>query len=392
MSSPIIMTYSDAYSHCLRFLEGRGPAPRSVICGAIRAAYQTVMDAHDWPALTRNHRIQLKASVTTGTITYDKTGGSSERLLTFSSEVVPTDAADYSVRIDDVVCDIEQYLSSTTVKLDSVMCPGADVDEGTSYTLYKRWYALPSDFIGMTNPVSENSALGREVSMTEMLHKDRLSPSSGHVSCYAVGERPDVYGGLKALFVWPAVSSDATLDIIINRQARTLRHSGHAAGDYAGTVTVSAGSANVTGNSSTFVSSMEGAILRFGTTSVRPDWEYGDNMFKEQRSIRTVSSADGAAAIVLDAVTSLAHSTVRYRITDPVDLAPQAHNAFLRYCEYNLGVARNLGGTREMKLDAEDTLIAAMGAVVTSRFDPAENAGLHLFPGTIPAGVWDETA
>lgn len=388
MSSPILMTYGDAYSHCLRFMEDRGPAPRSVISGAIRAAYQTVMDAHDWPVLTRNHRIQLKASVSTGTVTFDLTGGSSERLLTFSDAVVPTDAADYSVRFDGIVCDIEQYLSSTTVSLDTVMCPGADVAAGTSYILYKRWYALPPDFLGMTNPVSENSVIGKEVSMAEMLRLDRLSSSSGNVSCYAIGERPDTYG-YKALFVWPVVSSNATLDLIINRQARTLRHSGHAPGDIAGTVTVAAGSASLTGNSSSFVSSMEGAILRFGTSTMRPDWEYGDNMYKEQRSIRTVNAATGAAAVTLDAVASLTHTTVRYRVSDPIDLCQQAHNAFLRYCEYHLGVARGLSGTAKMKMDAEDTLIAAMGATVTSRFDAVENMGINLFPGTSPPGVWD---
>lgn len=384
MSAPILMTYADAFSHCRRFMERRGPAAPAVIRGAIGAAYQSVMNAHDWPALTKNHRIQLKATQTTGSVVFDLTGGSSERLLTLTDETFPTDAADYAIRFDGIVCDIEQYLTTTTVQLDTVMCPGADV-ASTSYTLYPRWYALPSDFMSLTVPMAENWSLGSEITMTKMLQMDRLVPSTGNIIHFAVAGRPDTYG-LKAIFVWPAASSDATLDFIYDRRPRNLRYSGHEADDYAGTVTVSADSTSVTGTSSAFATSMEGAILRFGTTAKRPDWEYGDQPYKEQRSIRVVNSASGAAAITLDANSSLGHTTVRYRITDPIDLHQEAHNAFLRFCEYNLGIARNLSETDKMLARANDALLDAMAAANPTREDPMSDMSLsNLYPGTT---VW----
>ena len=122
---------------------------------------------------------------------------------------------------------------------------------------------------------------------------DRQHASTGEIIHFAIGERPDVIGA-KALFLWPVPTSDGTLDFIYDRRPRNLRHSGHAAGDIAGSVTVASGSAALTGTSTAFTASMDGAILRFGTTSVRPDWEYGDNPYVEQRAIRSVNAADGA--------------------------------------------------------------------------------------------------
>ena len=382
MNSPLIMTYADAVSHCERYMEGRGNAGKASVRGAIRAAYQSIANAHDWPALTRNWRIQTTGTQTTGTVVYDKMGGASERLLTLTGATFPTDAAEHSIRFDGIVCDINQWLSTTTVQLDSVMCPGADV-ASTSYTLYPRWYALPLDFMCMTAPMDESSSIGTKVTMTEMLRLDRQHASTGEIIHFAIGERPDVLGA-KALFVWPALTSDATLDFIYDRRPRNLRHSGiRAAGDVAGTVTVAASSTLVTGTGSSFTSSMDGAILRFGTATVRPDWEYGDNPYVEQRSIRSVNSADGVGAITLDSAAAGSHTTVRYRITDQVDIHQETHNAFLRFCEYHLTIARNLPDPEKKLGMARDALIDAMEAAVPTRYDPSSEISLsNIFPGT----------
>ncbi len=381
----LILAYADAYAHCLRFMEGMGPAPASVVRGAIGEAYQTVMNAHDWPFLTGNYRIQLQAPYSTGTVVYDHTGGSSERLLTLTDGTFPSDAADWSVRLDGVVCDVEQYIDSTHVTLDSVMNPGADV-ASTTFTLYQRWYALPNDFIAMTPPITENSLFGKPVTMTKILRLDRQSYSSGNISCYAIGERPDVHGDM-AIFPWPTAAAAASLDFIYIRRPRALRHCGHKPGDIAGTVTVAADSTALTGTNSTFVSSMQGALLRFGTTSVRGDWEFGDNPYTEQRTIRAVNATNGAAAITLASVAAQTHTTVRYRVTDPIDVHQEAHNTFLRYCEYHMGIARHLPDLDKMRRRADEALILAMAATNTTREDPGDSVSYSsLFPGTTE---WD---
>ena len=381
----LILAYSDAFSHCMRFMEGHGPASPAVVRGAIGEAYQTVMNAHDWPFLTGNYRIQLQAPYSTGTVVYDHTGGSSERLLTLTDGTFPTDAADWSVRLDGVVCDVEQYIDSTHVTLNAVMNPGADV-ASTTFTLYQRWYALPNDFIAMTPPITENWLFGRPVTMTQILRLDRQSYSTGNISRYAIGERPDVHGD-KAIFVWPTPAAAASLDFIYIRRPRALRHCGHKAGDIAGTVTVASGSADVTGTSSTFASTMQGALLRFGTASVRGDWEFGDNPYAEQQTIRTANATSGAAAITLTAVAAQTHTTVRYRVTDPIDVHQEAHNVFKRYCEYHLGVARHLPDLDKMRRRADEALILAMAATNTTREDPMASISYsNIFPGTTE---WD---
>ena len=387
MTTPILLTYSDAVAHCRRFMEGRGNAGKSVIRGAIMNAYTTLTNAFDWTALTGNGRIHLKGTQTTGTIVYDHTGGSSERLVTLSGTGAefPTEAADYAIRFNGVVSDIERYVDSTHVTLDTVMNPGADV-ASTSYVLYPRWYALPADFVAMYDPAAEDWQIGTEVTMSHMMRLDRLAPSTGSIVHFAIGQRADTYG-YKALYTWPAASSDATLDFIYYRRPRNLRHSGHESVDYTGTISVTSGSPTVTGTSTSFATSMNGAVIRFGTSSVRPDWEYGDNPYKEQRSIRSVNSTTG---ITLDANASITHTNVRYRITDPIDLHQEAHTAFLRYCEYNMGIGRGLDGTAKMLVIAENALKLAMAGSSTTRSDPVYRqpyAGLYPAPGGVDFSV-----
>lgn len=382
MSAPLILAYSDAYAHCMRFMEGHGPASPAVVRNAVAEAYQTIMGAHDWPFLTGNHRIQLQAPQSTGTVVYDHTGGSSERLLTLTGDTFPTDAADWSIRLDGVVCDVAQYIDTTHVTLDVVMNPGVDV-ASTTFKLYQRWYALPNDFIAMMQPISENWLFGREVTMTQMLQLDRQTQSSGSITHYAVAERPDAHG-YKAIFVWPTPGSAASMDFIYIRRPRALRHCGHATGDIAGLVTVSSGSTALTGASSTFIASMQGALIRFGTTSVRGDWEFGDNPYVEQQTIRAVGSA---TALTLAADAGAAHTSVRYRITDPIDVHQEAHNAFKRYCEYHLSIARHLPDLEKTRKRAEDALLSAMGATNTTRSDPLDAVSYGaVFPGTTE---WD---
>ena len=267
----------------------------------------------------------------------------------------------------------------------TVMNPGADV-ASTSYVLYPRWYALPADFVAMYDPAAEDWQIGTEVTMSHMMRLDRLAPSTGSIVHFAIGQRADTYG-YKALYTWPAASSDATLDFIYYRRPRNLRHSGHESVDYTGTISVTSGSPTVTGTSTSFATSMNGAVIRFGTSSVRPDWEYGDNPYKEQRSIRSVNSTTG---ITLDANASITHTNVRYRITDPIDLHQEAHTAFLRYCEYNMGIGRGLDGTAKMLVIAENALKLAMAGSSTTRSDPVYRqpyAGLYPAPGGVDFSV-----
>ena len=238
------------------------------------------------------------------------------------------------------------------------MNPGADV-ASSSITIYPRWYILPADFMSMHAPATETSwSFGEYRPPSEILGLDRWNDTTGTLRYYTIQEAPDLYGSM-ALFPWPPADEDATNDFIYKRRPRTLRYTGHDASDYAGTITVTAGSDTVAGSGTSFSSDHVGSILRISSSSSRPTGIEGDNPYVEERSIKAVASA---TSLTLDAAVTTSRSSVKYVITDPVDIGQVAHNAFLRLVEKHLAILRNLKDRTSIELLAERELQAAKGA------------------------------
>lgn len=360
---PALLTYADAIDLLVDFMAGQGvEVSQPAVRRAIHAAYEDIANAHRWGCLSRHGRIFANARYTTGTaLVYDHTGGSNEREATLTGGVFPSWAADGAIRFgsSDLVCDVQTRESDTVVTLNAVMNPGQDVT-ATSYVLYQRWIRLPSDFLAFTGPFTETSwQLGEELSLGEMLGMDRYNSSSGDTIYFSVGEVPDLYGQ-KALYIYPQMDSLRSIDFSYLRQPRELRYSGHDAADYAGTITVTAGSDALTGTTTSFTSSHVGSIVRIGTSgTVLPSGRFGESPFSEERSILAVSDATNAT---LDADVTTSRSDVKYRITDPIDIGRVAHNAFLRLAEKHLAIARKLEHFTRISDVADRALLEAMGA------------------------------
>jgi hypothetical protein len=342
VTAPRLLTFCDVQDTLEALCSGYGvSAPPDVLKRCVLDAYNEVVSLHDWSCLYRNGRIQLHAPQTTGTVTFDLTGGTYERQLTLAGSTWPTWAEDAAVRFGDIVCDIESRKSSTVVTLDATMCPGTDV-ASTTYTLYPRWYRLPSDCVSISRPHGETSwAIGECISPEQMLSLDRYEDCTGDIEYYAVAAAPDLYGQM-ALYVHPASDADKTFDFLYKRRPRDLRYSGKETACTAGTIAVTAGSATVTGTSTTFDASMVGSIFRIGTSTTNPPTGVeGQYPWVDERCVIDVTSA---TSLTLDAAVTTTRSGVKYRISDPIDLDVSLHNAFQRLCERNLARARNVDG------------------------------------------------
>jgi len=333
MSAAELHTYEDAIAALDDFLQGHVAGhPTSSMRRNIQEAYNDIATAHDWSFLQVLGRVQLVAPQTDGSVAYDHTGGATcERQLTLTpddAETWPTNAQDYSVRVDDLVCDIERRYSDTVVQLDAMVCPGADVAAGTTYSCWPRWYPLPSDFISMAETMDEtwDWGLGVQISMREMQQRTRYDTDTGDVKRYAIGPAPDLHG-VMALFVDPASDTTETLDFPYKRRPRQIRYTGTDTNDRAGTITLDSSSATVAGTDTAFTSAHVGAIIRTaGDTTYHPTGLEGAYPWVEQRSIIAVASATSAT---LDAAPSASHSSVKYTISDPIDLDVAAYRAFL---------------------------------------------------------------
>lgn len=359
MSAPQIITYRDAIDAAVDFLSGNaGSAASKDVRRCVHSALREVTDANDWSFLHKHGRIHLHAAETC-TITYDHTGGTVERKLTIGTGSWPSWAVDAVVRIGDVVSYVATRESATVLTLDSVLNPGADIAAGTSCTIYPNYYALPTDFRSFDGPWGENSwSLGIGLSPSEMMAMDRFESSTGTIAYYCVRAIDDLIGTL-GLFIAPASDADETIDFLYSRRPRQLRYSGHDTVDTAGTISVTAGSAAVTGSGTHFETRMIGSVLRVGqdTTHI-PEGLSGQYPFDDERTIIAVT---GATAATLDANIVTARSAVKYCISDPIDIDSSAQNAFFRCLEKHLAIARNMKTKAEAIQLYNEALFLAKG-------------------------------
>lgn len=358
MPSAELFTYGDAIAALDDFAQGQSAGQMSSsLRRNILAAYREIAEVHDWSFLIVSGRVQLVVAQTTGTVVYDATGGATcERQLTLTGATWPSDVVDYSIRFDDIVCDIERRYSDTVVSLDSMICPGADV-ASTTYSLWPRYYRLPSDFMSMaeTEDETEDWGLGEYVSMETIHHRNRYETDTGDICCYSIGPAPDLHG-VMALYVLPASDATETLDFTYKRKLRQLRYTGTDANDKVGTIALAADSTTVTGTTTAFTSRHVGSVLRTAGNSDLPTGIEGTNPWVEQRSIIAVASATSAT---LDAYPTAAHSSVKYCISDPIDLDASAYEAFLWLAKKYLATERRFKDMQIIEQGYRDALFRA---------------------------------
>lgn len=332
---PQIHTYGDVLDALDGWLQARGSsgANQAMVRRVVQDSYMEFPSLHDWTSLQANGRIMLQAPYSTGTVAYDHTGGVYERELTLTDGVWPTWAEDAAVRVGDIVCDVALRKSDTVVTLDETMNPGADVAAGTSFELWKRWYALPNDFVSFWGPLESSTySFGQYVSPSDMLWNDTFNDASSEPRYYTIMPLQDAYGTL-GLYLSYATDTTTPMNFIYKRRPRSIRYSGHEAADYAGSITTTNGSTSVVGAGTSFSSSHAGSIIRISSsTASRPTGMEGLQPFDDQRSIVSVESALG---ITLDAATT-SRNGVKYVISDPLDIESGAYQLFIALCKKNL--------------------------------------------------------
>lgn len=336
MTKPQVFAYQDLLEAMDDFVQALGASSKqSQNRRAIEEAYREVAGSHDWSFLHVTGRVLVKAPQGTGTVTFDYTGGEYERMLQLEGATWPDWVENACIRFNDTVCDVELMKSSTVVTLDAQMCPLENV-EATTYSLFPRWYILPSDFVSMDRPMDASNAwkLGEVRSISEILELLHNDTSTGDTDYYAVGPAPDLYGSM-ALYIWPPSDATEALTFPYKRRPRELRYSGLDIGtDAAGTVSVTAGDNEVTGSGSAFDVEMAGSLLRIGSSTTRlPTGIVGGTRYAEQRVIHR---APTATRILLDTTVETTRDNVRYTITDPLDVDVAAYDAVVACARRNL--------------------------------------------------------
>lgn len=332
----MLTTYQDMVSRLRDFLGGNTDATVSrdvkrVIAQAIK----------DWPGLHRwswywsKAAMFLRATYDTGTVAYDHTGGTYERMVTLTSGTWPTWAAEGTVAIDDVRYRVATRESGTVITLHADQNPGADVSSGTDYTLMQDTYTLPADFSGSLTPLVPSSRNFHYLPPSRWHRSSRLNGQSGTPTRYTMFQSPD-YPDRLALAVEPYPTSAETLDCLYQRKPREPRTEKESTG----TITVSSGATSVAGSGTVFTQAHVGCVLRLGTATTEPTGNEGSSPYAEELIVRKVTST---TALELYSAAASAHTAVKYTLSDPIDVRPNAmESAFIRYCESILATARHM--------------------------------------------------
>ena len=359
MSTPFIATYEDVIDRLGDWLRGRnvaaGGARQEVVRQAVEASLRAIANERDWSAFKRHYRIALDGVYNTGTIAYD----SSTYTVTLTGGTWPSWAAQGELYAGSVISDVDTRVSDTVLTLKSPRVPTADIDAGSSYTLGRSWYILPPEFAGAWTP-SEKTAwfIGRHVTLDEIHMLRKYRAISGTVQKWAIGPAPDYYGSM-ALYVHPWASSDSAEDFVAKFRPRDLTVSGKETWNSQGTVSCTADSTAVTGDSTDFRSAMEGAIIRFSSGSTAPTSQTGNNPYVFQQSITSVTTTTG---LTLSAAASSTLSDVDYRVSDPVDMPAYLFDVFVARCKMQLAYDCGMDWPQNMKTHYQTALTEAKKA------------------------------
>lgn len=332
-----LWTFQDAIDQVLDINVGRDASPQNLRMAkrAVIEAYRDLPEKHSWRYFGRTLKLTTSPAQTEGTLAYDHTGGTHERLVTLTGGAVPDDAVFYELIVAGVRYEIEDRKSSTTFTLSERSNPGQDIAPGTGYTLVRDSYPLPDDFgkLGRLTDVQAPGARLWEVSLDEATVQNRFVRTINQPYSYAIFQSPKYPGGL-AIKLAPSPTDQRTYDAVYYARPRPLK----VENECEGSVSVSSGGTSVTGSETRFSQNHVGAIIRFGTADSLPTGIFGSvgvsnqsNPYQFQSVIKSVASA---TSLELATPAPQSFSDVKYTISDRLDLeAGSMLTYFMRLCE-----------------------------------------------------------
>jgi hypothetical protein len=365
-----LATFQDAIEQVLDAVVGgdADPRRRRNAARAVREALRDLANYRNWSCYYRRVMLATVAQQTDGTLAYDHTGGSSERLVTLSGATVDSSVELAELIIGNVRYEVEKYLSSTTFTLSERANPGADVAAGTSYTLVRPTYSLPDDFGAMGQLLDPQSA-GRvlsEVTLEEALQIDRTVRTAGLPWAYAFARHPRYAGGRSLRFA-PSPTTARTYDAIY--RARPLPLLVELEDD--GLVSITSGSPTVTCDTAgTFTQQHVGCVLRLSADNSNPPTTAAGNLqdvvnpYTFQGVVRSVESS---TSLTLEQAADQTLGPVCYTLSSRLDLEAGAMlNALLKMAEARMASIEGRDDWAERKKEAVEALQVAAEADLTS--------------------------
>ena len=344
------LTYYDAIEHLIAASFG-GPqdAEQKDLRTALQRAYREVSTIRDWRFYHTHGRIVFNPRWE-GTVTYNE---DTREFTRVSGDPFPMYADRCNLRINNVVCRIQKRVSGNVLLADSVVKFPQEVLSAKTALLYQSLYDLPDDFRNIDTPMDQNKWTYFTYVEPDMAMKiESTADLQGPPNAWTVIKNP--YSAKWAIKVigYPIIVQ--TLDFTYRRLPRGLRVSGHEEASRAGTVTCNG--TTVVGTGTQFTQSMVGSVIRFGSASSYPDSLGSMNPYDCEAVVASVASPTSLTVSTPVYVTS-----VKYLITDIIDMPDSMHNALLSGAEYWLARMRGTKPDNAFALYQRDLKLAMEG-------------------------------
>lgn len=339
-----IWTFQDVVEHVLDMFENdRNGRPLRMARRAAREALRELYMVSGWQYFTTTHYFKTKAKQTDGTIEYTHAGYSTgtgmgtdtytARTVVLTGATWPSDVVNWKIIISGQHYSIESRVDDDEITLPEGENPGADVDSGTSYTLYKEAYVLPHGIAQIGTLVDlDNDWEVPVVSSHDQLARKHLVYDTPDTPWQVALRNSGVLLNDMSLVFSPPPSTEEKYVFSYQRKPRDLKTEVYETG----TATVSSGSKSVSlGGQASLANNHVGCVIRFGSgtqppTPIPGSIDNTDNPFTDQAVILSQSET----SCTLDTAVSQGYSSVKYTISDPLDIDHAVMlDAYLRLCE-----------------------------------------------------------
>ena len=343
----MIPTFQDLTAHLADYLGGNGEKDARDYRRSARDAMKDVAQSFDWTHYLTRTTLNVLAPYS-GVAAFDLTGGTVEREVTLLGGGWPLWAADGTLTIGGLRCEVERRIDAATLTLSARTCPADDVALG-EVTLEQDAYPAPADFL---KPASGLVSREGRCSGPGYVESGRLFARGDCGSWpgeYTIAGDPNYQNGT-AFFFRPAPREDASYEYLYRRFPRPLT----VEAESSGSVAVTGGSASVAGTGTAFSQKHVGCVLRLGSGASAPEDEDAADV---ERVVLAVASATSLTA---DAPFEKTASGRGYVLSDPLDVAPYMLVYLKRQAEYRLDEFRVRQGYRTGSAkDAQEAFRAA---------------------------------
>lgn len=228
----------------------------AAVIRAAAEAVQAIAQKHEWNYYRTSGRINCSTPYQTGTIEYDHTGGTYERQLTLTGGTWPTWASYGTVVIANVPYDVDRRISDTVVTLRVNSCPSDDVAAGTSYQIYRARYDLPDNYVSMHKPIMTSQYfILSYITYDQFLVRRNLNDGTGQPLYFTIADNGY---GRSQIMMWNPPDQEYQLEFEYKRKP----YLPVVVDESTGTVNLTSGSLDLTGNSTLFTAAMQGAVIR----------------------------------------------------------------------------------------------------------------------------------